>query len=193
MRVEVVGVARLVYSVIASLDGYVAGPDGRFDWAEPDREVHAFVNEQERRIGTYLYGRRMYETMRVWETDPSLASSGAEPGDYARIWQAADKVVYSATLTAPDTRRTRLERVFDPEQVRRLKDHAETDLSLGGPTLAAAALRAGLVDELQVYQVPVVVGGGLAWLPEGLALPLELTGLHRFGNGTVHRSYAVLT
>ena len=183
--------ARLVYSVIASLDGYVADPDGRFDWAAPDEEVHAFVNDQERGIGTYLYGRRMYETMRVWETDPSLAASGPETKDYAQVWQAADKVVYSTTLTRPDTSRTRVEPVFEPEQVRRLKDQARADLSVGGPTLAGAALRAGLVDELQVYQVPVVVGGGLAWLPDGLALPLELTDVHRFAGGTVHLTYAV--
>ena len=184
--------ARLVYSVIASVDGYVTGPDGGFDWAAPDDEVHAFVNEQERGIGTYLYGRRMYETMQVWETDPSLAAAGAVTRDYAEVWQRADKIVFSSTLTAPVTARTRIEPAFDPDRVRRLKESARSDLTVGGPTLAASALRTGLVDELQVYQVPVVVGGGLPWLPDGIGLRLELTALRRFGNGTVHLRYAVV-
>ncbi|MEH0109733.1 dihydrofolate reductase family protein [Tersicoccus sp. MR15.9] len=166
----------LIYSSIASLDGYTADADGRFDWAAPSAAVHACVNDLERPIGTYLYGRRMYETMRVWETDADLAADSPVTADYARIWQAADKVVYSTTLTDVDTTRTRLERTFDTEAVRTLVASAEKDVSIGGPHLAAAALDAGLVDELQVCLVPVVVGGGTPFAPPGLRRHLSLLG-----------------
>jgi dihydrofolate reductase len=174
----------LVYSAIASLDGYVADTDGRWDWSMPDAEVHAYVNDLERPIGTYLYGRRMYEVMRVWETidDPDPAMR-----DYAEIWRAADKVVYSSTLAAVTTDRTRLERALDPDAVRAL----EGDVSIGGPTLAAVALRAGLVDEIHLLLSPVVVGGGTAVLPDGLRIDLELRDERRFANGTVALLYSV--
>jgi dihydrofolate reductase len=177
---------KLVYSAIASLDGYVNDADGNFDWAAPDAEVHAFVNDQERPIGTYLYGRRMYETMAVWETmdDPAPLMR-----DYADIWRAADKVVVSHTLERVGTPRTRLVRELDPEAVRALK--AEGDVSVGGPTLAAEALRAGLVDELHLFLNPVVVGGGTAALPDGVHAQLRLESERRFANGVVHVHYRV--
>src|SRR5215213_2233339 len=141
--------AQLIYLVIASLDGYIEDEDGRFDWAEPSEEVHAFVNDLARPVDTYLYGRRMYETMMVWETDPSLASGHPVEADFAGIWQAAEKVVYSTTLEAPSTGRTRIERTFDPDVVRAMKAGAQRDLMIGGAELAAAAFRAGLVDQCQ--------------------------------------------
>ena len=175
---------KLIYSAIASLDGYVEDRDGRFDWARPDAELHAFVNDLERPVGTYLYGRRMYETMAAWETmdDPAPAMR-----DYAQLWRAADKVVYSRTLDSVSTPRTRLERDFDPGAVRALK--AQGDLSVGGAELAAAALRAGLVDDIQLYLNPVVVGGGRPALPDGLRVDLELLDQRRFGNGVVFLRY----
>jgi dihydrofolate reductase len=179
--------AKLIYSAITSLDGYVADEDGRFDWAAPDEQVHAFVNDLERPVGTYLYGRRMYDVMRYWETPPE--GSGTVSLDYAGIWQAADKVVYSTTLDAVDTARTTLERSFDPDAVRRLKETATRDLSVGGPGLAAEALRAGLVDECQVFLNPVVIGGGTPWLPRGVRLDLDLVDEHRFDNGVVYLRY----
>jgi dihydrofolate reductase len=181
--------ARLIYSAIASLDGYVADEDGRFDWSAPDEEVHAFVNDGERPIGTYLYGRRMYDVMAVWET----LSTDGEPAvmrDYADIWRAAEKVVYSRTLDEPRTSRTRIERDFEPDAVRALKEATGADLSIGGPELAAQALGAGLVDEVQLFLSPVVVGGGKAALPSGLRLGLELLDERRFANGVVHVRYA---
>ena len=159
--------ANLIYSGITSLDGYVVDADGNFDWAAPDAEVHAFVNELERPVGTYLYGRRMYEVMRYWDTALEQADQPAVAQEYARIWQAADKIVYSGTLTAADTARTRLERTFDPERVRDLKASSAADLSVGGPHLAADALRAGLVDEVWQILAPVLVGGGTAMFPDG--------------------------
>jgi dihydrofolate reductase len=180
--------AKLIYSAIASLDGYVADEHGRFDWAEPDEEVHAFVNDLERSVGTYLYGRRLYEVMVAWET---LPLDGQPPAveDFAQIWRAADKVVYSRTLVTPASARTRIERDFDPEAVRRLKAAAARDVSIGGPGLAAEALRAGVVDELQLFVAPVVVGGGLRALPNDLRLRLELVDERRFGGGTVYLRY----
>jgi dihydrofolate reductase len=182
--------AALIYSAITSLDGYVADRTGRFDWARPDEEVHAFVNDLERSVGTYLYGRRMYEVMQFWETagveDPGPPSPERE---YADIWRAADKVVYSQTLPAVSTTRTRLERKIDPEGLRRLKQSAERDLSVGGPTLAAHALAAGLVDEIHLFLTPVVVGGGTRSLPDDLYLDLELVEQHRFRGGVVHLHY----
>jgi dihydrofolate reductase len=165
--------AKLIYSAIASLDGYVADHNGNFDWAAPDEEVHAFVNDLERSIGSYLYGRRMYETMLAWET-MSLNDQPAVMRDFAEIWRAADKIVYSKTLSSVSSARTRLERDFDPDAVGRLKAAAGSDLTVGGPELAAQAIRAGLVDEYHLFLTPVVVGGGNRALPDGVRLQLEL-------------------
>jgi dihydrofolate reductase len=184
-------VAKLVYSAIASLDGYVEDMDGTFSWAEPDEEVHRFVNDLERPIGTYLYGRRMYETMAGWETDPALAAASPHMRDFATIWQAAEKVVYSRTLSAAWTARTRIEPEFVPEQARELKARADRDLAVGGPELAAHAFRAGLVDELHLYVVPVAVGGGKRCLPDGVRLELELLDTRLFASGMVFLRYAV--
>jgi dihydrofolate reductase len=180
---------KLVYSAITSLDGYVADERGTFDWAAPDEEVHAFVNDRERSLGTYLYGRRMYEVMRAWET-MDVEDEPPVMRDFAGLWRAADKVVYSTTLPAVTTERTRLERAFDADAVRRLKNGG--DVGIGGPHLAAHALRAGLVDECHLYLNPVVVGGGTRALPEGLGLRLDLVDERRFGNGVVHLGYRVL-
>jgi dihydrofolate reductase len=176
---------RLQYAVICSLDGYTADADGAFDWATPDEEVHAFVNDLERPLGTYLFGRRMYEALAVWQTIGGPGHPAVE-NDYADIWRAAEKVVYSTTLEAVSTPRTRLERKFDPEAVRRWKAEAAADLSIGGATLAAQALRAGLVDDLHHLQHPVVVGGGTRALPVGVRLDLELVDEHRFASGVVY-------
>ena len=183
--------ANLIYSAIASLDGYVADEEGKFGWAAPDEEVHAFINDLERPIGTYLYGRRMYETMAPWETDPALAEDSEITRDYAEVWRAADKIVYSTTLENVTTDRTRLERDFDPESVRALKRSADTDLSIGGAHLAAEAFRAGLIDECHLFLVPVSVGGGNPALPHGVRVDLELLEDRRFGNGFVYLRYRV--
>ena len=185
--------AKLIYSAIASLDGYVADEDGNFDWAEPDEEVHRFVNDLERRVGTYLYGRRMYEVMVYWETASTQADQRPVSRDYAEVWQSADKVVYSRTLEGVSSARTRIERGFDPEAVRQLKAAAGADLSVGGPGLAAEALKAGLVDELHLFLSPVVVGGGNRALPDDVRLRLELLDERRFGNGVVHLHYRTRT
>ncbi|GAA5161983.1 MULTISPECIES: dihydrofolate reductase family protein [Amycolatopsis] len=181
--------AKLVYGGLASLDLYTADADGKFDWSVPDDEVHAFVNDLERSIGTYLYGRRMYETMSPWETDPSIPGQSPSLRDYAEIWQAADKIVYSRTLERPRTARTRVEREFDPGAVRELKERSDRDLSIGGPELAAPAIRAGLVDEYHLFLNPVVVGGGKPYLPAGTRLDLELADERRFANGVVYLCY----
>jgi dihydrofolate reductase len=181
--------AMLIYSAIVSLDGYVADEDGNFDWAVPDEEVHTFINDLERPVGTYLYGRRMYETMVGWETDPTLADQSHLMRDFAEIWQAADKVVYSTTLDAVSTARTRIERDFDPEAVRQMKALAGRNLIVGGPELAAQAFRAGLVDECHLFVVPMVVGGGKRSLPDNVRLKLELLDERRFGNGVVYLEY----
>jgi dihydrofolate reductase len=181
--------AKLIYSVIASLDGYVADEDGSFDWAAPDEEVHRFVNDLERPVGTYLMGRRMYEVMRYWETADTVPDQPAHMVDFARVWQDADKVVYSRTLGEPSTARTRVERDFDPDAVRRLKAAADRDLTVGGPALAAQALAAGLVDECHVFLAPILVGGGTRAFPDKLRVPLELLEERRFGNGTVYLRY----
>lgn len=180
--------ARLIYSAIASLDGYTADSDGGFAWAAPGPEVHAFVNDLERETGTHLYGRRMYETMAVWET-MDVSDEPPVMRDYAEIWRAADKVVYSRTLAEAWTPRTRIEREFDPAAIAQTKATAARDLSIGGPGLAAHALRAGLVDELQLFVVPVVVGGGTRTLPADLRLDLELADERRFAGGVVHLRY----
>jgi len=182
--------ARLIYAAITSLDGYVADEHGNFDWAAPDEEVHAFVNDLERPIGTYLYGRKMYETMQYWEAPPDPGESEIAD-DYTAIWQAADKVVYSRTLAAPTTTRTRIERTFDPAAVRAMKASAATDISIGGAHLAAEALRAGMVDEIHLFLNPVVVGGGNAALPGGVRVDLDLLDERRFGSGVVHLHYRV--
>jgi dihydrofolate reductase len=183
------GVARLIYTAITSLDGYVADADGSFDWAEPSEEVHAFVNDLERPIGTYLYGRRLYEVMVAWESIPDLAAQPAVIQDYAKIWQAADKIVYSRTLHATSSARTRIERDFDPEAIRRMKAEAASDISVGGPTLAASAIKAGLVDEYHLFLHPIVVGGGTQALPEHVRVKLELLDERRFAGGAVHLHY----
>jgi dihydrofolate reductase len=183
--------ADLIYSVQASLDGYIADRDGNFDWAEPDDEVHRFVNDLERRVGTYLYGRRMYEVMVAWET-MDLADQAPYLQDYQRIWRAADKVVFSTTLEDVRSERTRLEPEFDPDAIREMKASAGADISIGGPGLAADAIRAGLVDQFQVLFVPVIVGGGTSWLPDDVRLDLELLDERRFRNGTMHLGYTPL-
>ena len=182
--------SKLILSALASLDGYHSDADGSFDWAAPDEEVHAFVNDLARSVGTQLLGRRTYEVLEVWDT---MDLSG-EPGamrDFQDIWKASDKVVYSRTLDATAAPRTRLEREFDPEAVRALKAAADRDLGIGGPVLAAEALRAGLVDELQLFLNPVVVGGGSRILPDDVRLDLQLLAERRFGNGTVYLQYGV--
>ena len=181
--------ARLLYQGIISLDGYLNDANGRYDWAEPDEEVFAFTIEQERPVGTYLMGRRMYQEMVPWET------LGAEPGqdrlmiDFANTWLAKDKIVYSATLDAVSTARTRLERSFDPAAVRRMIESSADDLSIAGATLAAPAIRAGLVDAFQLYLVPAVVGGGTRFLPDGVRIDLDLVEEHRFRSGVVFLRY----
>ena len=184
--------AKLIYSALASLDGYTADADGNFDWAAPDEEVHAFVNDLERPIGTHLYGRRMYETMAVWETMP-LSGEPDVMRDYAAIWRAADKVVYSRTLESVVTPRTRLERELEPDAIRRMKTEAERDISIGGPELAGQAIEAGVVDELQLFLAPVFVGGSKHSLPTTMQQRLELRDLRRFGNGTVYLRYRIAT
>jgi dihydrofolate reductase len=181
--------ARLIYSSIMSLDGYIADDEGRFEWAAPDDEVHAFINELERPVGTYLYGRRMYEVMAAWEGVPT-DESAPQMRDYAQIWRAADKVVFSRTLGKSSTARTRLEHDFDPDAVREMKARSDRDLSVGGPELAAAAFRAGLVDECRVFVVPVTIGGGNPCFREA-RLELELADERRFKSGFVHLHYLV--
>ena len=179
--------AKLIYSALASLDGYTEDEDGKFDWAAPDEQVHAFVNDLERPIGTHLYGRRMYEVMVAWET---MADPDPVMRDYTEIWQAAEKIVYSTTLEAVSSARTRIERSFEADAVRALKAASERDLSVGGPTLAAEALRAGLVDQVQLVLSPIVIGGGNRALPDGVRVELELLDERRFGNGVVFLRYS---
>jgi dihydrofolate reductase len=179
-------VAKLTYTSLASLDGYIADANGNFDWAEPDAEVHAFVNDLDRSVGTYLLGRRMYEVLSVWDTiqddHPAIA-------DFADIWRSTDKIVYSSTLDSVSTARTRLERTFDPDTVAAMKASADRDLSIGGPTLAARAIAAGLVDEWNLFLSPVVVGGGTSAFPAGSSVELTLEDERRFANGTVYLRY----
>lgn len=183
------GMAKLIYSAITSLDGYVADKKGLFDWAAPDDEVLSFVNELERPVGTYLYGRRIYEVMVFWETEVSRSGQPPLMRDFAKIWQAADKVVYSTSLHTVSSARSRLERDFNPESVRRMKAAAGRDITVGGPTLAAQAITAGLVDEYHLFLTPIVVGGGTQALPDNVRLKLELLDERRFGNGVVHLRY----
>jgi dihydrofolate reductase len=193
LRGERLTVAKLIYSAISSLDGYVADEDGNFDWAVPDEEVHAFINDLDRPVGTYLYGRRMYETMVGWETDPTLADRSPLMRDFAQIWRAADKIVYSRTLERVTSARTRIERDFDPEAVRRMKAAAGRDLTVGGPDLAAHAIKAGLVDEWRLFLTPIVVGGGKRSVPDNVRVRLELLDERRFKGGVVYLHYRTRT
>jgi dihydrofolate reductase len=185
--------AKLIYAAITSLDGYVEDEHGRFEWATPDAEVHAFVNELERPIGTYLYGRRMYETMAYWETADAAPAVNAETRDYAELWRAAEKIVYSRTLDDVSSARTRIERQFDPDAIRALKRTAAADITVGGSELAGQALAAGLVDELRLLINPVIVGGGKPALPDQVWAELELIDERRFEGGVVHVGYRVGT
>jgi dihydrofolate reductase len=187
--------AKLIYVMNTSLDGYISDRDGNLDWTDPTGEVFATITELVRPIGTYLYGRRMYETMAVWETahlDPG--GPAFTPGllelerEFAAIWRAADKIVFSTTLPRASTPRTRIERAVDPDHIRRLKAASERDLSVGGPHLAAAMIAANLVDELHAFVYPIIGGGGTSWLPSDLRIPLELAGERRLG-GVVHLQY----
>ena len=181
--------ANLIYSALTSLDGYVADENGNFDWAEPDEEVHTFVNDLMQPVGTHLYGRRMYAVLVAWESDDILAGQPPHMHDFATMWRAADKVVYSRSLETVSSARTRIERQFDPDAVRRLKATADRDLIVGGPELAAQAFRAGLVDEVHLFLNPIVVGRGKAALPDDVRIPLELLDEHRFRSGVVHLGY----
>lgn len=183
--------AHLIYSAITSLDGYVADENGNFDWAAPDEEVHKFVNDLGRPIGTYLYGRRMYEVMLYWETAHTLAGQLPFVIDFSEIWRAAGKVVYSTSLETASSARTRIEHSFDHGAVRQMKASAERDIAVGGPHLAAQAISAGLVDELQLFVTPIVVGGGNQALPNNVRVPLTLLDEHRFGNGVVYLRYRI--
>jgi dihydrofolate reductase len=182
-------VGNLIYSAIASLDGYIEDVDGKFDWARPDDEVHAFINDLGRPIGTYLLGRRMYEVLAYWEDPPALDQQPSYVQEYAEIWQAAEKIVYSRTLETVSTARTRIERQFDREAIRQLKAESEPNISVGGPDLAAQAIRAGLVDEFELFVVPIVVGAGKQSLPGNARIELELLDERRFRNGTVFLHY----
>jgi len=183
--------SKLIYIANVSLDGYIEDSHGNFDWTAPSDEVFAFITDLVRSAGTYLYGRRMYETMAVWETDPALAAASELRGDFARIWQAANKVVYSTTLHEVSTAKTRLERDFDPNAIRDLKAAAAEDLTVGGPNLTAHAFRAGLVDECQLFIHPVFLGAGKASLPRDTRADLELLDERRFSNGIVYVRYRV--
>lgn len=180
--------AKLIYSALESLDGYIADQDGKFDWGEPDREVHGFINDLMRTVGTYLYGRRMYEVMTAWET-LDLTDQPPHMQEFAALWRRADKIVYSKTLDAASSARTHVERDFDPDAVRQMKVAATHDLAVAGPTLAAHAFRAALVDECQLFIAPVVVGGGIRSLPDNVRLDLDLLDERRFGNGMVYLRY----
>ncbi len=184
---------KLIYSTIGSLDGYVVDEQGNFDWAAPDDEMHALVNELTRPVGTFLFGRRMYETLAVWETMDERPDQSPVVSEFAEIWKARDKVVVSRTLESVSTARTRIEREFDPELIRRMKVEADRDLRVGGPTLAARAIEAGLVDEWHLYLMPIVVGGGTRALPDGVRVELELLDERRFESGAVHLCYRTRT
>jgi dihydrofolate reductase len=185
--------AKLIYSGITSLDGYVADEDGNFDWSAPDEEVHTFINDLERPVGTYLYGRRAYEVMLYWETAHTHADQPAFERDFTAIWQAADKIVYSRTLETVSSARTRIERDFDPEAVRQMTAAAGRDISVYGPDLAGQAIRAGLVDEFHLFVTPIVVGGGKQWLPDKVRRELELLDERRFHSGVVFLRYRART
>src|SRR5436309_5472725 len=181
--------AKLIYFMPASLDGYIADGTGNLDWSAPDEETFAFINDVLRPIGTYLYGRKMYETMAIWETPDVIPGRTPAMLDFARIWQAADKIVYSKSLETVSTMKTRVEREFDPQAVRDLKAQLPHDVSVGGPTLAAHAIRTGLVDEIHLLVVPIVIGGGKQVLPSNVCVKLDLLDERRFANGTVYLRY----
>jgi len=181
--------AKLIYATIASLDGYIEDENGNFDWAAPDEEVHSFVNDLERPVGTYLYGRRMYEVMSYWENADATVDLPPVELDFAKTWQAADKIVYSRTLETVSSARTRIERDLDPDAVRQLKASAGRDITVGGPDLAGQALKAGLVDELQLFVTPILVGRGNRSLPQGVRVQLELLDERRFASGMVYLRY----
>jgi dihydrofolate reductase len=183
--------AKLIYSAIASLDGYIEDEQGKFDWGAPDAEVLAFISDLERPVGTYLYGRRMYETMVFWETASTGDDQSAEDRDFTQIWRAAEKIVYSRTLQTVSSERTRIERDFAPDAIRELTRSSDADLTVGGAELAGEALRAGLVDECQLLLAPIIVGGGKPALPEGVLARLELLDDRRFAGGVVHLRYRV--
>jgi dihydrofolate reductase len=185
--------AKLIYSALLSLDGFLEDEDGNFDWAAPDDEVLAFVNDLERPIGTYLYGRRMYETMFGWETDEFLGDRRPSLLDFAEIWRAADKVVFSKTLVDVSSSKTRIESTFDPDVIREMKTSASSDLSVGGADLAAQAFRAGLIDEAHLFLYPITVGGGKRALPGKVRAQLELLDQCRFAEGVVHLHYRIST
>ncbi|MFD0557387.1 dihydrofolate reductase [Stackebrandtia endophytica] len=182
---------KLLYSMATSLDGYVVDADGRYDWSEPDEETHAFFNEYTSRFGTYLYGRRMYREMVYWETVDQETGHPEVVYDFGRRWRAADKVVYSTTLEDVSSAKTTLERSFDPDAVRRLKDTTDLDMTIEGPTLAVHALRAGLVDEIHQFLSPVIVGGGISFFPDDLRIDLDLIDERRFPTGMVMLQYRV--
>lgn len=181
--------AQLIYTTNSSLDGYIEDRDGKFDWTAPDEEYFTFISNLVRGAGTYLYGRRLYESMRVWETDPNYAAGSPLTRDFAEIWQAANKIVYSTTLETVSTRRTQLERSFDPEAVRQFKEVVEQDILIGGAELAAHAFRSGLIDECHLFLMPIIVGGGKQSLPDNVRLELELLDERRFGSGVVFLRY----
>jgi dihydrofolate reductase len=183
--------ATLIYATNASLDGYIEDADGAFDWAPPNDDVFAATTALVRSVGTFLYGRRLYETMAVWETNPAIAEQSDLTADFASAWRVADKVVYSTTLAAVPTATTRLERHFDPEAVQELKAEATSNLTIGGANLAARAFKAGLVDECQLFVWPMILGGGKPALPTGVRTDLKLLDEHRFGNGVLHLRYRV--
>ena len=181
--------AKLIFSAITSLDGYIEDEDGNFEWGAPDEEVHHFVNDLERPVGTYLYGRRMYETMVYWETVQALADKPPCVRDFTELWQAADKIVYSKSLETVSSAKTRIERKFDPRVIQEMKSSQERDITVGGPYLAAQAFKAGLVDECQLFLTPIVVGGGKPSLPNNVRLDLELLSERRFRSGVVFLHY----
>ncbi|HEY8296350.1 MAG TPA: dihydrofolate reductase family protein [Micrococcaceae bacterium] len=181
--------AKLTYTGITSLDGYIADRDGNFDWSAPDEQVHRFVNDLERPVGTYLYGRRMYEVMVYWESVDDLPDQPSFVQDFAEIWRSADKIVFSTTLAGASSARTRIEREFDADAVRQLKATAQSDITVAGPDLAAQAIRAGLVDEVRLFVTPVVIGAGKQFLPDDVRLTLELLDERRFDNGVVYLRY----
>src|ERR1700730_4143857 len=183
--------AKLIYSAITSLDGYIADEEGNLNRAAADEEVHAFVNDLERSVGTYLYGRKMYEVMVAWENPHSIGDDSAAVQDFAKIWQGGEKVRSSRTLEKASSDRTRIERVFDPEAVRQMKAQARGDITVGGPELAAQAIKAGLVDELQLFVTPIIVGGGERSLPTNVLVKLDLLDERRFRNGVVFLRYRV--
>jgi dihydrofolate reductase len=184
--------AKVIYSGIMSLDGYVADQAGKFDWGVPDTEVHTAINDLTRSVGTFLLGRRMYEVLVAWES-MDVADQPTVIKDFARIWRAANKVVYSRTLETAPSVNTRIERIFHPDEVRRMKATAERDISVGGPNLAAHAITAGLVDEYHLFVNPIVVGGGTSYLPNDTRVGLELLDERRFSNGVVLLRYATGT